>query len=282
MNLPANFNYSQTNLQDFVDCRRRFQLKHLLHLAWPAIEAEPVLEYEHQIQIGSQFHHLIHQFSLGIPLSELVISKQADELSLWWENFKGAIADGGSLHEVWSPATQRLSEITLSGKLGNVRVVAKIDLIAIHTNGIFQIYDWKTSQHVPKRSWLAQRIQTKIYPYLLHQAGAFLNKGEQITPTQIEMIYWYSSRPDEPTCFPYSLKQYKEDVSYLQTLSNALLQLKENEFFMTDDENRCRFCVYRSLCNRGLSAGHLDDPEQYIMDEEDIYINFNQIDEIAY
>jgi hypothetical protein len=44
--LPLDFQFSQGSLQDYVDCRRRFQLRYLDQLAWPAVEAEPLLEHE--------------------------------------------------------------------------------------------------------------------------------------------------------------------------------------------------------------------------------------------
>ena len=40
-NLPDDFHFSQGSLQDYVDCQRRFQLRYLMKLAWPAVDAEP-------------------------------------------------------------------------------------------------------------------------------------------------------------------------------------------------------------------------------------------------
>ncbi len=67
MTLPDDFVFTQNNLQDFVDCPRRFQLKYLLKMAWPAPISEPIEENDHLIQLGSQFHQMVHQFFLGIP-----------------------------------------------------------------------------------------------------------------------------------------------------------------------------------------------------------------------
>ena len=44
--LPEGFRFSQSSLQDYVDCRRRFQLRYLQNLAWPALQSEPALENE--------------------------------------------------------------------------------------------------------------------------------------------------------------------------------------------------------------------------------------------
>ena len=38
MNLPPDFHFSQASLRDFLACPRRFLLRHIQRLAWPAIE----------------------------------------------------------------------------------------------------------------------------------------------------------------------------------------------------------------------------------------------------
>ena len=65
---------------------------------------------------------------------------------------------------------------------------------------------------------------------------------------------------------------------------DTLLRLHEDEFPMTSDEQRCKFCVYRSLCNRGIEAGQLGDYENSssIADDEALEIDFSEIDEISY
>jgi hypothetical protein len=65
--LPENFLFSQTSLQDFVDCRRRFYLRYIQQIQWPAVHSEPFLENEKYILEGSLLHEAIHQFLIGIP-----------------------------------------------------------------------------------------------------------------------------------------------------------------------------------------------------------------------
>jgi CRISPR/Cas system-associated exonuclease Cas4 (RecB family) len=284
MKLPTNFQFSQSNLQDFIDCHRRFQLKHLLHLAWPAAEAEPVLENERLIELGSRFHHLVHQLLLGIPVDELKIPEQESELVLWWHNFQEAITEGGDLHSAFLSSTNRYPEITITGRLGDTRLVAKLDLIAVLQDGTIQIFDWKTTQHVPRRTWLTERLQTKVYPYLLVKAGAFLNNGQSISPDQLEMVYWYPASPETLIRIPYSQNQFQADSAYLQSLVDTLQRLQDYEFPMTSDEQRCKFCVYRSLCNRGIEAGRLGDYENSssIGEDEAFELDFSEIDEISF
>ena len=56
-------------------------------------------------------------------------------------------------------------------------------------------------------------------------------------------------------------------------------------FPLTDDERRCRFCSYRSLCDRG-GAGRLEDFDLDEYEDEDeaeaIMLDFDQIAEIEF
>ena len=95
MNAPAmnpDLQFSQSSLQDFVDCQRRFQLRYLLRLAWPAVESEPVMENERHMRMGAQFQQMTHQHLLGVP-SERLANMLHDEILLgWWENYQAFLA----------------------------------------------------------------------------------------------------------------------------------------------------------------------------------------------
>ncbi|HZU87116.1 MAG TPA: PD-(D/E)XK nuclease family protein, partial [Anaerolineaceae bacterium] len=65
MPLPVSFHFSQNNLQDYVDCARRFELRHLLRLEWPALQSEPVLERERLMILGQRFHQMVQQHLSG-------------------------------------------------------------------------------------------------------------------------------------------------------------------------------------------------------------------------
>ena len=74
MSLPKNFQFSQSSLQDFETCPRRFQLRYLRQLSWPAIESEPIQEAERLAQLGTDFHRLVHQHLVGIDEETLETS----------------------------------------------------------------------------------------------------------------------------------------------------------------------------------------------------------------
>jgi CRISPR/Cas system-associated exonuclease Cas4 (RecB family) len=246
-----NFQFSQASLQDFVDCRRRFQLRYLERRPWPAVESEPMLENEHTMRQGAEFHHMIQQHLLGIP---------AERLSARLEQ-----------------GDAQLEEHTL---------LAKCDLVVVPPGGGAVIFDWKTARRKPRRAWLAARLQTRVYPYLLVRAGAHLNDGQPFSPEQVEMRYWFSDFPQEPERFPYSQEQYQADEAYLLGLAAEVARLDPAQTFaLTEDERQCRFCVYRSLCDRGVEAGRWDEQETEPDVERDpagFDLDFDQIEEIEF
>jgi CRISPR/Cas system-associated exonuclease Cas4 (RecB family) len=287
--LPVQFQFSQRNLQDYVDCRRRFQLRYLQHLAWPAVEAEPMLDHEHRMQVGADFHRLVHRHLLGVPAERLSAMLESDisangDLQRWWQNYLQYAGDLTGFSEPIAPEKIILVEATLSAPLGAFRLLAKYDLIRWFDSEAgtkVLIVDWKTSQKVPPREWLADRLQTRVYPYLLTQAGV---PGEELSPDQIEMVYWFTEHPREPQRFPYSSQQYQSDRDYLSRLVNEIENLDEGDYYLTPDESRCKYCTYRSLCDRGIGAGSLDQDDLYQESDgvDEFELDFDQIAEIEF
>lgn len=277
--LPPHFQFSQSSLQDFVDCPRRFELKYIQELAWPAIKAQPILEHEQLMRLGSRFHQLVHQHLSGVPVERLTQTIEQPNLTRWWHNFLDHAPDLGE----W----QIRSETALSAPLGGRRLIAKYDVLALKPGNKALIIDWKTSRKKTPRKWLRERLQTSVYPYILVQAGAKLNGGEAIQPEQIEMMYWFPEAPSEPERFAYNSQQYASDSERLTALAEQIIALSENgknQFRLTADERRCRFCVYRSLCARGEKAGDLNDMEDIFAPGEDaaFELDFEQIGEVEY
>ena len=284
--LPLDFQFSQSSLQDYVDCPRRFQLRHLDKVAWPALESEPVLENERAMQRGAQFHNLVQQHLLGIPASSLTLLAQEEALSRWWQAYLAAVPP--------LLQGQRLPEITLSAPLLGCRLLAKYDLLLVlpdppqvspipNDQGRVVIYDWKTSAKKPRRVYLLEHLQTRVYPYLLVQASAFLNHGVPLQPEQVQMVYWFTAAPSQPEVIAYTADQYRQDGEYLTGLVREIAGLKPDEFSLTANAGRCRFCTYRSLCERGVAAGDLDAAgEDEVETSPDDGFNFEQIAEIAF
>jgi CRISPR/Cas system-associated exonuclease Cas4 (RecB family) len=257
MPLSPSFLFSQSNLQDYSDCPRRFYLKHIRRLAWPSIESEPIQENEHFRLQGDMFHKMVHQFFLGIPPERL--SNFSDDLLLrnWWDNFFSR------QDELLHPdEAQLFPEVIQSTVLNSHRLLAKYDLFAIYKDGKYCIYDWKTYRKRPRREHLARKMQTRLYPLILIHGVGTSRSQQPITPEQLNMIYWYTNFPEQPEYFDYSQVQYKKDLQYFSNLLSEIDQASESDneenFPMTDNTDRCLFCIYRSLCNRGIRAGNLD------------------------
>jgi hypothetical protein len=114
MTIPKDFIFNQSNLQDYVDCQRRFQLRYLLHQAWPAVEAEPFLEYERMMDQGSRFHNIVHQHLASVPQSQLEQSLGNDEImNMWWVNYQRSLREG-ALESIFLPGARRYVELSLS------------------------------------------------------------------------------------------------------------------------------------------------------------------------
>lgn len=267
---------SQSSLQDYVDCARRFQLRYLERLSYPAVESEPALENEKHQQEGEYFHRLVQQYLIGIPSEQIAKLANTVNLQRWWENFL-ANPDFRSLGDFGSLTLH--PEATLSAPLGNYRLVAKYDLLAIG-NGKATIYDWKTYRKRPRNEWLAARMQTRIYRALLVHAGAHLNNGQPFAPEQVEMVYWFAEYPNEPARFTYTSAQYKREWDTLEKLSDEIHGASSH--LQTDDRTKCLYCPYRSYCDRGVRAGDLEQAEAESEAEELFDVNFEQIGEIAF
>ncbi len=293
MPVPPEFQFSQASLQDYVDCPRRFQLRYRLHVVWPAVEAEPLLENEHRQRMGDLFHRLAHQRMLGVPLERL--SNMAansrlggSELEAWWQNYL-AFAESSQPERV---AFQVYPEISLGGCAGGANLIAKYDAIQVcheqPSSGV-TILDWKTSRRRPKRSWLASRLQTRVYPYLLVSVGSFLTGSQALEPDQVEMVYWFTAFPGDPERFLYTVRQYEEDGVYITGLIHCIQEAGDETFPSCSNPEVCKFCVYRSLCERGVEPGNLLDAEESRSgtsendnDRNQVDLDFEQIAEISF
>ncbi len=273
--LPDDFQFSQSALQDFADCPRRFYLRYVRQLRYPAPESEPLREFEDHMECGAQFHHLIHQHLIGIPAELLDESIGDDTVGAWWDNYVAyALAD---------LPPRRSPEITLTAPLAGRRIVAKYDLLALDADRAV-IVDWKTALKRPKRERLTRRLQTIVYPYVLARAGAYLNGGKPLAPEAITMIYWFAEFPQQPEIFAYSADQFAHDSAYLDALAADILsRADEAAFELTDNLDLCRFCSYRSLHDRGAKAGNLlAAPEDDEAENFDIDLDLDQIAEIEF
>ncbi|GAB4428590.1 MAG: PD-(D/E)XK nuclease family protein [Anaerolineales bacterium] len=273
MPLPQPFAFSQASLQDYADCPRRFQLRYIEQLNYPANQFEQALENEKHMQEGQGFHRLAQQALIGIPAETLDALANTPSLEKWWENFKHFSRTSLTGLKGLYP------EATLSAPLGTFRLLAKYDLIAFREDQVI-IYDWKTYRKRPRNEWLAARWQTRVYRAVLIAAGTKLNGGKPVVPERCEMVYWFANFPEEPCILPYSEAQFKRDWDALVRLTEEIQSA--SSYPQTDDRQKCSYCPYRSYCDRGVGAGDFEEAEAEMETEALFDVNFEQIGEIEF
>lgn len=268
---------SQSNLQDFIECPRRFQLKVIDNISWPAAYLEPLSQLEQATVIGNKFHQLCQQFFTGIDPNFLSNRISDPNLKIMWESF---------LPIAKNIQTENLfAEIILSSPFLGHQLVAKYDLVLMTSDDRFIIYDWKTSNKKPARTLLSQRFQTNLYPLIFVRSGYHIFKINHPSPESISMIYWYPMSSDPEEIFPYSKKLYLENINHLTKVIGEIDDLIDSAdtFPLTTDKNQCRKCVYRSLCERGNQAGDFDIFSE--IDQEDlsnVHFELDNINEVEF
>lgn len=266
--LPETFAFSQSSLQAFADCPRRFWLAYVEQLPWPAVEASPVQEHEAAMRRGALFHRLVERAEIGLDTG-LLAAELTSPLAGWFDAYlRTRPADLPTDHlEI-----EKVLSIPFVTDKGRFRLAAKYDLIAAEPDGPVIIVDWKTTRRRGDPTQLAHRLQSQVYPYVLVEASRGLSWGP-IGAHQVEMRYWFAGAPDQPVSFRYDGAQHTDNHTRLHTLLAHILAGETEADFPKvpdTDQNRrrfCSYCVYRSRCNRGQSAGELDE----VMDAEELF-----------
>ncbi len=278
MSIDPDFIFSANSLQDYTDCPRRFELKYLLKRDWPAEESEPVLEWEHELQLGTRFHQLVYQHLSGLPEEALITSINDTDVESWFRNFLAFYRQ--------QEFSQIFPEFRVRVPLGEYQAVAVYDLLALTPDQRLVILDWKTSRKIPRREWISGRMQTVLYPFAaLASAGNFL-PDVTISAESIEMTYVYVRHTaDNTLSFSYDAARHTANRTHLERLVAEIADLELGEFPLTEEKRHCKFCVYRSLCERGQNAGSLSELES----EPDLDLDallggldFDAQDEIAF
>ena len=216
--LRTGFRFSQSNLEDFDQCRRRFLLRHVRQLDWPAPVTAEANAWEAALERGQLFHQLAHQDALGLDVSPVVDGCGDPLLQQWWRNLL--------LHPPVIPPGQTLSEVEISVPLANYRLVAKFDRLVSADDGRIIIVDWKTGQRRPDPDQLYESWQTIVYRYVLVEGGNFLNGGTTIAPEEVSLIYWHVGYPGLLEPLGYSQAEHEEARLRLTATVELILSLE--------------------------------------------------------
>jgi hypothetical protein len=274
MAFPEMFQFSQGNLQDYADCPRRFQLRYVAMQPWPALITETPGRFEEHVRRGADFHRLAHQHALGLAPGRLAATIHDPILARWWQTYLAYPPPD-------LPDRIRRAEAVVAAPMAGYRLVAKFDLLAVEPGQRLVIVDWKTTPKRPPRATLARRLQTRVYRTLAVEAGATFHGGQLPQPEQVEMVYWFAEEGGATERFPYDADQHAADCAYLARLTAEIAAHQEPIWPLTPDERQCRFCNYRSLCERGVKAGFLDDLEEDV-EPPQLEIDLEQVAEIEF
>jgi hypothetical protein len=286
--LSDDFVFSQSNLQAYTDCPRRFWLTYVQRLPWPAVEASPVQEHEYMMRLGEMFHRAVQRAEAGIP-SEFIGPNLEPPLDEWFASYLQYRP-----RDLPTDVVEVESMLAIPFQMGETpvyRLAAKYDLLTVESNKRAIITDWKTTRRRTEPRILRERLQSQVYPYILVEASAQLPWGP-IAPEEVEMRYWFTAAPDEPVILRYDAAQHASNHQLLRRLIVQILAgANQADFSKVPDTeaNRqriCAYCAYRSRCDRGILPGDLQD----ISDVEDglydpmttLEINIEDVPQIAF
>ncbi len=164
------------------------------------------------------------------------------------------------------------------------RLIAIFDFIALSNDKSIMIGDWKTTTHNPKREIYMQSIQSHLYPYLAFQTREHIfPRTGLFRKNDFRMEYWFPAFPELAIAIEYSDARHDTSQTLLSSLISEIAGKEPGTFEKTINDKRCAFCQYRSLCEKGIQAGILENTEI----ETDNFsalenIDFDLIEEIAF
>ena len=232
---------SRGKLADFGACRRRFQLRYLERLSWPA---GPLAgEAEEARRRGQRFHQILHRHFLGLPVDEEVAAEP--EMLSWWRRF---LEQGPPL-----PAGRRFPEVTLTVPAGDHLLTGRFDLLILG-EGWAHIYDWKTEAKPRPEGKLREDLQTQIYLALATEGMAAL--GQAVPPEQVSLTYWFVNQPAASVTLDYDQARHERQwAGLVEDIAEVDRQLASDSIWpLTDDLRACERCAYPLYCGRSINS----------------------------
>lgn len=191
---------SQGHLKLLDTCGRKYQ-----HVFFDALSGPATYDQQLTTQWGSQFHLLMQQRALDLPVEVLAganadmaasmnaLAQAAPEV---FEYLSAATtdtpdarnADMDVLTAEASPERQLTGAFSQSEHrrtlaFNDYLLTVVYDLV-VCTSQQGQIFDWKTHQRRPLESWLQDDWQTRLYLYVLCETT-------DLRPDQLSMTYWF-------------------------------------------------------------------------------------------
>lgn len=240
-----NLRLSQGHLNILSACGRKFQYIFLEQIPYVVS-----VEQQEKSDWGSQFHVLMQQRELGLPIEGILERDRQFKESL--DSLMAAapalFADGEGFRE---------SEHQRTLEFEGYWLTVIYDLLICRSQDA-QIMDWKTYVQPQNSDRLQQNWQTRLYPFVLAETSDY-------TPEQISMTYWFvkgkNSLNNQATSlkFKYNNQQHQQTQTELNQLLHQLRQGLRDYIQGVDfpqvavTSGECNQCPFARRCDR-LSA----------------------------
>ncbi len=237
---------SRTRIADFLVCRRRFQLRYLTKIPWPATRRDS--DTERSRQLGERFHKVLQRHFLALPVGDEVESEPL--LKYWWRLFRS--------YEPRIPDGRRLPELSLTVPIGRHGLTGRFDLVIVSEQRI-TIFDWKTFGKARTEEALRRDLQSKIYLALAAESGNLIN--DNMRPEEIILIYWFATDPPVERSLDYSQREHTSNWRNMTSIVDEIDdQLSTaGTWPLTDNLEECDRCAFQIYCGRGDGNPNFED-----------------------
>jgi PD-(D/E)XK nuclease superfamily len=237
---------SQRHLKILEACSRQFEYTYCDRLTLPISPSK-----QSKTQLGSDFHLLMHQRELGLPIEPILA--RSPQLNTWMQ---AMIKTAPKLFDTNAQAF-RESEHMRTIEIENYLFTAIYDLLILQPKRA-DIIDWKTYPLPRYKKDLDLEWQTRLYLYILAETSDYL-------PKQIAFTYWFIQTNPKPESvkISYTIAQHRQThIDLLALLSKLTNYLDKDRI---DREPFPQVEMSKGLCDRcnfiaRCSREHLDAP----------------------
>ena len=209
---------SQSHLNRLQTCPRWFQNSLMEHRESPLNPQQ-----QQRLARGNQFHQLMQQRELGLPVESLL--SEDDPLRQWMQDFLERAPAYITPNPFRQAIQYRDAEHERSLLWQDILWLVRYDLLLLSPDQA-QILDWKTYPRPRSPKQLQNNWQTRLYPFVLAETSPY-------PPEAISMIYWFvegssTQGPDSPPTqcwqFNYSQIEHQKTRQELETLAQQFRQ----------------------------------------------------------
>lgn len=237
--LPQRFTFTQQSLSTFEACTRKFRLKYIHRLHFPASHEADSIQ---QLRRGNDFHLMAYRYFMGIPTGAEWIAKEDAFCRSWMERLQARF--------VLQPSRRYLPEYRLR-ITQPYPLEANIDLVEWNEDEMV-VWDWKTGMQGRGGGVQASRLlsgwQTVVYMYMIKELSLRLT-GREWECSKIHMHYWSPETGRDIAVLEYSDALHESFQKRLLQKIDEILHHNALLFDRAVVEKSCRYCEYKKLCD---------------------------------